>query len=163
MPNLFVKSEYSYNGTFANYKGFGGKFNLENYGTAEVMFARRANEKGTGQFTELKYTTPKVYNIAIESRTRYQNDKNDSEQVLRQSIGQRLALKGSWNLSKKWNIYEIAGVNTKFNLDKNAENSATLMSLTGIGYNATNKLNIYGEIEFSNSPTSVYLGCKYTF
>lgn len=166
--SYFVKDEASFplNGEeVGNYTGFGVK-TASSTGTYETMLAFKATESSTSGFGEFKYTSPKLggSNWSIESRTRAMSDE---------TVTQRFAGKYSTNLSKDVSIYEIAGVNSKFSLHSGMS-SVTPVSLTGIGYNVAQNVNIYGEMEISKSynvnsgnwgkiSPNAYVGMKITF
>lgn len=164
--SFFVKNEASISlrdGSIGDYLGGGIKYSTQT-GSYEGMVAFRANKDSKGGFAEFKYTTPKVKDMALESRTRVQIEDTGN------SMTTRLAAKYSTNIGKI-NIYEIAGATAKF---KGGLKSLTPSSLTGAGINVTPKLNCYVEGEVSKSynaqtkswgkfSPAAYVGVKYTF
>lgn len=167
-PSFFLKNEASVSlkdGTLGDYLGGGIKYSSSS-GTYEGMLAFKANETSKGGFGEFKYTTPKLHDFALESRTRAQFETSGN------TMTTRLAGKYSKNIGK-FNIYEIAGATAKLSLEGGAQ-SVTPVSLTGVGYNITPRLSCYAEGELSKSynlkkhswgdfSPSAYLGVKYAF
>ena len=152
--SCFVKDEATYSfssNSFNNYTMFGVKKNLE-AGSLEGGLAFKASDSQYGGFAELKLTSEElVKNISAESRTRLsiETPYNDSRTSL--NIGQRIALKGSWNLGKRWNIYEIAGASLNLDLQEGNVTSVGPTSVTGVGYKINKNASIYGEASFSKS------------
>lgn len=181
-PNVqmsyFVKNEASYsfnNKSFGDYTMLGAK-RSSRFGNLEIGLAFKATNSSLGGFGEAKYTSPKLgdSNWSIESRTRILADTPFNKDDTNFSLTQRIAGKGSWNLGKGWNVYEIAGANAKVSLEGKGFQSVTPTSITGIGYNVNKNLNVYAEGEISKSyniqddswgkfSPAVYLGAKYTF
>ena len=167
--DYFIKDEASVNlesGSVGNYFGGGVKYAAKS-GTYEGMLAFKANESSHGMFGEFKYTSPKVSDFSLESRTRTQFESSGN------TLTTRVAGKYSKSFGK-FSIYEIAGATTKFSLDGGGTQSITPVSLTGAGYNITPKLNCYVEGEISKgydlksncwnkTSPAMYLGVKYTF
>ena len=142
----------------------------------EVGLAIKETESLFGGFLESKYTSPKILNSnwALESRTRAQAENAYKNDDINYSLTQRIAAKGSWNLGRKWSIYQITGLNTKVSLEGDGVQSLTPVLLGGVGYNVNKNLNIYAEGDLSKSynlvkkswnekESSIYLGLKYTF
>lgn len=164
--SFFVKNEASISlrdGSIGDYLGGGMKYSAK-AGSFEGMLALRANKDSKGGFAEFKYTTPKIKDLSLESRTRAQFEDTGN------SMTTRLAAKYSTNVGKI-NIYEIAGATAKF---KGGFKSLTPSSLTGAGINITPKLNCYVEGEVSKNYSiqtkswgkfspAAYVGVKYTF
>lgn len=166
--SYFVKDEATIplnGGEVGNYTGFGVK-TTSSAGAYETMLAFKATESSASGFGEFKYTSPKIggSDWSIESRTRAMSDE---------TVTQRFAGKYSTNLSKDVSIYEIAGVNSKFSLHSGMS-SVTPVSLTGVGYNVSKNINVYGEVELSKSynvssgnwgkiSPNAYVGMKVSF
>lgn len=169
----FIKNETSVsanNGEIGNYTGIGASATKPE-GTFEVMFASKFSNSSNSQFTEFKYTSPKIgKNISIQSRARLITDSKSPK-----SLTERLTLNTCYK-NGLINIYENAGLNSKFIVSgENAGlTSITPTSLTGVGYNVTNNFSIYGECEISKTynvksknwgkiSPAFYFGTKLTF
>ncbi len=176
--SYFAKNEASYsinNNSFSNYTMLGSKYAGQG-GNYELGLAFKESQTSYGGFIESKYTSPKLGNSnwAIESRTRVVADKPYGDSSISNSLTQRVAGKGSWNLGKGWSLYEIAGLNSNISLQGKGLQSLTPTSITGVGYNINKNWNVYAEGELSKTysltdnswkdlSSSVYLGTKYTF
>lgn len=175
--SYFIKNEasYSVNNGASNYTLIGSKI-CKPKGNFEVGLAFKESKTSLGGFIEGKYTSPKNEdaNWSLESRTRLQGDFPYDKEKASFSLAQRIAGKGSWDIDKGVNFYQIFGLNSKISLQGDGLQSLTPTSITGFGYDLNKKLNVYIEGELSKgydfqkkswndlSP-AVYLGAKYTF
>lgn len=175
---LFAKDEASKSFTspsWSNYAG-GGLNYSDTFGSVDVFIAGKTTNSGHGSFIEGKYTTPKIANSdwAIELRTRGCEDISYETGDKSIYMTQRVAAKGSWSLPKNFSIYQIAGVNAKFDLQGNGVQSITPTSITGVGYKVTKNFSVYCEFEMTKGYNFVnnkwdkfgcggYIGGKVTF
>jgi hypothetical protein len=149
--SLFFKSESSFSSdSCSNYTGIGARHITERAGTFEGLTAFRASDSTIGGFQEFRYTTPEFGNsdLYVESKSRLMVDDSYDGPVS-VDVTEQLALKGSWNLGNGVGLYEIAGATSRFSLQGNGVKSVGPISITGLSYNPTPKVGVYGELVLS--------------
>lgn len=142
--SCFIKTEFEKLNNI--YIGPGFRLKNENAGSLEGLLAYKLKENKDECFAEVKYTSPSVMGVSLESRNRVITELNDENP--KQSFDSRLAFKKNVKINDKFEAYQIMGVSCRFEDKK--PSYVRPMSLTGVTYNIGDKISLYSELEFSD-------------